>query len=88
MITITAFPCNFGSSLFNGAAKMAIQPTVLDGVPITVIPAPVLSQSDGENCGAVPPAAGIGRMICLLFGSPATECIVRGLPGVTTVTLF
>ena len=49
---------------------------------------PVLSQSDGENCGALPPTAGIGRMICLLFGSPATECIVRGLPEVTVVSLF
>src|SRR5215472_5324685 len=71
---------------------MTIQPVVADGVdgPCTStgnVP-PCLSQSDGENCGAVPPTAGIGRMICLLAASPATEWIVRGLPVVTVVSVF
>ena len=39
------------------------------------------SQSVGANCGALPPTAGIGKKTWSAFGSAATECIVRGLPG-------
>src|SRR5215831_17184537 len=76
---------------------MTIQPVREDGVdgPCTStgnVP-PCLSQSvepgaGSPNCGAVPSTAGIGRMICLLAASPATEWIVRGLPVVTVVSLF
>src|SRR5947209_7515228 len=63
---------------------MAIQPVPVFTIAIggtTAIPVPRLSQSDELKCGAAPPTAGIGKMICLLFGSPAAECIVRGFGG-------
>ena len=59
--------------------KMAIQPVAAVGVP-TLILVHRTTQSVGSNCGAGPPAAGIGRKIWFVFGSAATECIVRGLP--------
>ena len=70
------------------------------GVPsgelTTVIPAPLLSQSDVVKCGTLPhpPAersklhAGMGRMIALLDPPAATEWTVRGLPEVTRLSIF
>jgi hypothetical protein len=63
-----------------------MQPVAVDGLPDTVIPGPLVSQSVGLKCGAPPHVAavdpehaGIGRKI--FASKAAAECIVRGLGG-------